>query len=362
MSVRLEKPIKMPSDKNTRHPAEGRGIAHRVGDVCDSRDARTRYRTPPFGGVVLGLVAVLLFNSLPAHAIAIPPAAIDEQAVTPSCIMVQPTYLFGDDQVYGTDGKGPAIRIENACAAAITIEKVSTGKRMDLIDAGNVKDKELLTKAERFIFVPDEDNCRSVRNDQQTLQAEQAEKSALRKAQMEEAASAEELLEHAAKMPVETPDSRPVICGRIILQPAALLVLAMPWETAYEITGTPDVKISGQMINPLDVNSPETFQFAQNGDKVTRYMLALHNIGTGQNLKLALRWLNEAAEQGYRPAILQLAECYESGKCGVAKDAKEALFWRTLGRGDIVRHHVVQAIVDAYEADADLRNTTGSTA
>lgn len=290
----------------------------------------------PADGVVSGLAAVLaLFISSSAHAIAIPPAAIDEQAVTPSCIKVQPTYLFGDDQVYGTDGKGPAIRIENGCAEAITIENVSTGKRIDRIDAGNVKDKELLTKAERFIFVPDENNCSGVRDEQQKLQAEQAKKSALRKAQMEEASSAEELLEHAAKTPVETPDSRPIICGRITLQPAALLVLGMPWETAYEITGTPDVKISGQMINPLDVNSPETFQFAQNGDKVTRYMLAVHNIETGKNLKLALRWLREAAEEGYRPAIFQLQSCYETGKCGVAKDAKEALFWHVLGRGDI---------------------------
>lgn len=32
-----------------------------------------------------------------------------------------------------------------------------------------------------------------------------------------------------------------------------------------------------------------------------------------------------------------------------------------LGRGDIVRHHVVQAIVDAYEADEDAPTHTGST-
>lgn len=322
--------------KCTSYPAEGRGLAHRVCDVFESYDARTRYRIPPFGGVVWGVVAALmLLYSSPAYAIAIPPAAIDEQAVTPACVKVQPTYLFGDQQVYGTDGKGPAIRIENTCAEAITIEKVSTGKRRASIDAGRVKDKELLTKAERFIFVPDENNCTDVQGAQQKLQEEHAQKAALRKAQMNEAASAEELLEHAGKTPVETPDNRPVICGRIILQPAALLVLGMPWETAYEITGTPDVKISGQMINPLDVNSPETFRFAQNGDKATRYMLAVHNIGTGQNLKLALRWLTEAAEQGYRPAILQLSECYETGKCGVEKDAKEARFWHVLGRGDI---------------------------
>ena len=45
----------------------------------------------------------------------------------------------------------------------------------------------------------------------------------------------------------------------------------------------------------------------------------------------------------------------------VLHDVPDIAF-QTLGRGDIVRHHVVQAIVDAYEADADLRNTTGSTA
>ncbi|MEZ0261519.1 MAG: hypothetical protein ACAH80_10950 [Alphaproteobacteria bacterium] len=203
------------------------------------------------------------------------------------------------------------------------------------VDAAFFADKELLTKPAAFIAVPAEDDCEPVRSTRAIGQAENAEKMAARKARLDKAASAEDMLEELGKMPASIEDPREIVCGSIEVKPGGLLALAMPWGSAYAITGSQGLSIKGQMINPLDVNSPETFQFAQNGDKATRYILAVHNIGTGQNLKLALRWLKEAAEQGYRPAILQLSECYETGKCGVAKDAKEALFWHALGRGDI---------------------------
>lgn len=285
-----------------------------------------------------------------AHAIAIPPAAIDEQQVQPACVTVGTSYLFGQKQVYGTDGKGPAVRIENGCAHIITVESVSTGigvnsleHRFEL-DAAGLNYKNLHEQPKPFILMlPPSADCKARETAQKKSRDEHAQKTAARKELMEKAVSADELLEHVRVNPLDEPDSRQIACGAFMLEPGSVLVLAMPWETHYLITGRtgggtdtkPDLKISGQMINPLDVNSPETFQFAQNGDKATRYMLAVHNIGTGQNLKLALRWLKEAAEQAYRPAILQLSECYETGKCGVDKDAKEALFWRMLGRAGI---------------------------
>ncbi len=303
------------------------------------------------------LVLLILLSSIRlAHAIAIPPAAIDEHAVTPSCISVRPAYLFGQGQVYGTDGKGPAIRIENGCDTSVTIETVSTNTTsanelvpVNFIDAGFFADKKLLTKPDEFIFTPRTADCATARFMQDTDNKLKAKRAEALKQKIDNSSSADELLEHVGKTPQEKPDTRPVTCGPLELKPGALLALAMPWGTAYTITGTPDVKIAGQMINPLDVNSPDTFQFAENGDKVTRYMLAVHNIETGQNLKTALRWLQEAAAQGYRPAIFQLEQCYETGKCGVDKDKKEALFWHALGHGDIEPDGDLYKRLDAWQ-------------
>lgn len=270
-----------------------------------------------------------------AHAIAIPPAAIDEQQVQPSCITVRPAYIFGQKQVYGTDGKGPAVRIENTCAEKLTIETVQTGaagqlKLVARIDVLVAADKSRVNAPYDFIFVPAGGDCKGIREAQQRESDKQLDARWAHKARLQKAENAEEMLEELRKHEPPRADLRIVTCDEIDIEPGGFVTLAMPWETAYLITGKPGVTIAGQMINPLDVTSPETFQFAQNGDKATRHMLALHNISTGQNLKLAMRWLNEAAKEGYRPALYQLANCYETGGCGVEKSGEEVLFWLSL--------------------------------